>query len=79
MVVEFMILYRIGLVHRGADKSLARPRRKQALKHVRNARYCNNIETRADNKFFFSARQGAEGNSPHSERNIKILSILLFE
>ena len=30
----------------------------------------NNIETRAV-KFFFPARQGAEGNSHHSERNIR--------
>jgi len=31
----------------------------------------NNIETRADIKFFFSWRQGAEGNSRHSDRNIR--------
>ena len=31
----------------------------------------NNIETRAIIKFFFPARQGAEGNSRHSERNIR--------
>ena len=36
-----------------------------------NARNFNNIETRAVIKFFFSARQGAEGNSRHSERNIR--------
>ena len=34
---------------RGADKSVARPGRKQARKHVRDARDFNNIETR----FFF--------------------------
>ena len=46
---------------RGADKSLARPARKQARKHVRDARDFNNIETRAVIKFFFfPARQGAE-------------------
>jgi len=39
--------------YRGADKSLARPGRKQARKHVRDARDFNNIETRADIKFFF--------------------------
>ena len=38
---------------RCADKSLARPGRKQALKHVRNARDCNNIETRTVIKYFF--------------------------
>ena len=32
--------------YRGADKSLARPGRKQARKHVRNARDFNNVETR---------------------------------
>jgi len=37
----------------GTDKSLARPGRKQARKHVRHARDFNNIETRAVIKFFF--------------------------
>ena len=37
---------------RGTDKSLARPGRKQARKHVRDARDFNNIETRAVIKFF---------------------------
>ena len=32
--------------YRGADKSLARPGRKQSQKHVRDARDFNNIETR---------------------------------
>ena len=36
----------------GADKSLARPGRKQARKHVRDARDFNNIETRAVINFF---------------------------
>jgi len=59
--------------YRGADKSLARPRRKQARKHVRDARDFNNIETRAVIEFFFfRARQGAEGNSRHSDRNISL-------
>ena len=39
--------------YRGADKSLARPGRKQARKHVRDARDFNNVETRAVIKFFF--------------------------
>jgi len=39
--------------YRGADKSLARPGRKKARKHVRDARDFNNIETRAVIKFFF--------------------------
>ena len=38
--------------YRGADKSLAQPRRKQARKHVRDARVFN-IQTRAVIKFFF--------------------------
>ena len=33
--------------YRGADKSLARPEKKQTRKHVRNARDFNNIETQA--------------------------------
>ena len=40
-------------MYQGADKSLARPGRKQARKHVRDARDFNNIETRAVIKFFF--------------------------
>jgi len=39
--------------YRGADKSLARPGRKQARKHVRGAHDFNNIETRAVIKFLF--------------------------
>ena len=39
--------------YRGTDKSLARPGRKQARKHVRNAHDFNNIETRAFINFFF--------------------------
>jgi len=37
----------------GADKSLARPGRKQSRKHVRGARDFNNIETQAVIKYFF--------------------------
>ena len=59
------------LMYRGADKSLARPGRKQARKHVRDARDFNNIKKRPVN-FFFSARQGAEGNSLYSDRNISL-------
>ena len=40
-------------MYRGAGKSLARPGRKQARKHVRDARDFNNIETRAVSKCFF--------------------------
>jgi len=37
----------------GADKSLARPGRKQTRKHVTDARDFNNIETQTAIKFFF--------------------------
>ena len=40
-------------MYRGADKSLARPGRKQARKHVRDARDFNQIEIRAIIKFLF--------------------------
>ena len=59
-------------MYRGADKSLARTGRKQFQKHIREAHDFNNIETRAVIKFFFPARQGAEGNSRHSDRNISL-------
>ena len=59
-------------LYRDADKSLARPGRKQARKHVRDVRDFNNIETRVVIKIFFFARQGAEGNSRHSDRNISL-------
>ena len=42
-----------GTVYRGADKSLVRPGRKQARKHVRDTRDFNKIETRAVIKLFF--------------------------
>ena len=62
--IMYFIVYCVGYIainisegtrseHRGADKSLARPGRKQARKHVRDARDFNNIETRAVIKFFF--------------------------
>jgi len=43
----------------------------QRLKEIMSgdARDFNNIETRAVIEFFFSASQGAEGNSRHSDRN----------
>jgi len=63
---------KVAPTYRGADKSLARPGRKEVRKHVRDARDINNIETRAVIKVFFSARQGAEGNSRHSDRNIRL-------
>ena len=56
----------------GADKSLARSGIETTRKHVRDARDFNNIETRAVVKFLFPPRQGAEGNSRHSDRNITL-------
>ena len=44
-------------LYRGADKSSARPGRKKALKHFRDASDFNNIETRAGIKFFFSCKE----------------------
>ena len=51
-------------VFQGADKSLARPGRKQARKHVRDARDFNNIETRAVITFLFL--QGKAPNEIHA-------------
>ena len=66
-------MWRIKRPYRGADEFLARPGRKQARKHVRDAPGFINIETRAVFKFFFLlAGQGAEGNSRHSVRNISL-------
>ena len=41
------------MIYRDADKSLARPERKQALKNVRDARDFNKIKMRAVIKFHF--------------------------
>ena len=50
-----MVVHMYRYVHKymGADKSLARPGRKQARKHASEARDFNNIETRAVIKFLF--------------------------
>jgi len=42
-----------GILYRVHDNSLTRPWKKQARKHVRDARNFNNIETRAVIKLFF--------------------------
>jgi len=49
-------------LYRGADKSLSRPGRKQAQKHVRDARDFNNMETRAITKGFYFLLQGKAPN-----------------
>ena len=38
----------------------------------------NNIETRDVSKIFFPARQGAKGNSHHSDRNIRGTCTIVF-
>ena len=53
-------------VNRGADKSLARPGRKQARKHVRDAHDFNNIETWAVTKFFFPPLKGKVPKEIHA-------------
>jgi len=58
MHMTHYIFYRL-YIYRGADKSLARPGRKLAQKHVMDARDFNNIETRAVIKFLF-LRGGAK-------------------
>jgi len=58
--------------YRGADKSLARPGRKQARKHVRDARDFNNIETRAVIKLF-----PMQGNTP-KEIHAILIEILTY-
>jgi len=55
----------IRIKYRGADKSLAWPGRKQARKHVRDARDFNNMEARAVIKFFLFL-QGKAPKDIHS-------------
>ena len=58
--------------YRGADKSLARPGRKQARNHVRDARNFQQNRDASCHQVSFTGRQGAEGNSRHSDRNINL-------
>ena len=60
-------------MYRGADKSLARPGRKQARKHVRDARDFNNIETRAVIKLFF-----LQGKAPKEIHAIQVETLACF-
>jgi len=62
------------LKNRGDDKSLARPGRKQARKHVRDARDFNNIETRAIIKFFFPL----QGKAPKEIQDILTETLACF-
>ena len=67
-VYTYIYIYNLNRFYRGADKSLALPGRKQARKHVSDARDLNKIEVWAVMKFLF--QQDNEGNSRHSDRNI---------
>ena len=58
---------------RGADKSLARPGRKQARKHVRDTRDFNKIETRAVIKFIF-----LQGKAPKEIHTILTETLACF-
>jgi len=51
-----MMVWLMGRNYRGADKSLARPGREQARKHVRDGRDFNNSEMRAVIDFFFPCK-----------------------
>jgi len=61
------------VIYRGADKSLARSGRKQARKHVRDARVFNNIETRAVKFFFF-----LQGKAPKEIHAILTATLACF-
>jgi len=69
LTVECAHLYKY---YRGDDKSLAWPGRKQARKHVRRRARFHQHRDASCHQFFFPARQGAEGNSRHSDRNISL-------
>jgi len=79
-----IIFLKNAYIRGGADKSLARPTSlcwKEGSVHVTNCK--SFLVTEAERKrvrrhrdaschrVFFPARQGAEGNSRHSERNIR--------
>jgi len=49
----YIKMFFTDIKYRNADKSLARPGRKQARKHVRDARDFSNIEARTAIKLFF--------------------------
>ena len=60
-------------MYRGADKSLARPGRKRARNHVKGrARFQTTWKRELSSSFSFPTRQGAEGNSRHSDKNISL-------
>jgi len=59
--------------YRGADKSLARPGRKQARKHVRDERDFNKIEMRAVIQFLIQ-----QGKAPKEIRAILVQTLACF-
>jgi hypothetical protein len=61
------------MLYPGADKSLARPGREQARKHIRDARDFNNIETRAVIKFF-----SLQGKAPKEIHSIQTETLDFF-
>jgi len=61
------------LTYRGADKSLARPERKQARKPVRDTCDFNNTETRTVIKFFF-----LQGKAPKEIHTILTETLACF-
>jgi len=63
-----------GGYYRGADKSLARPGRKQTRQHVMDARDFNNIEMRAVIKFFFFL----QGKAPKEIHAIQTETLACF-
>ena len=58
----------------GADKSLTRLGRKQARKHVRRRAQFQQHRDASCHQVSFPARQGSEGNSHLSDRNISLFS-----
>ena len=59
-------------MYRGADKSLARPGRKQVRKHVRDARYFNKIQTRPVIKFLFLQGKAPKEIKPFWQKHLRV-------
>ena len=64
----------ISNLYQGSDKSLARPGRKQAQKHVRDTRDFNNIETLAVINFIFPL----QGKAPKEIHAILTETLVYF-
>jgi len=64
LVVHGVSVYIFVFLYRGTDKTLAKPGRKQARKHVRDARDFNDIETRAVIKVVFFLCVCVQGKAP---------------